>query len=221
MAETAEYPTSLMIKNIPSRALAKDVTGVVDKLGFQGMYDFFYLPDRLGRKGCPVNHGYAFINFKSSKFSAEFAAYLEANSVTLRCSPKTLSVSRANVQGLEALLSYSDNSKGKERFVENPVTRELVSLEQSVKLQEFTRTMRKAKTYESYSLKGFHATSASQDALPVAASQADSEEDDTCQCDSTVDSLPSYLMMNGKQARAVAAKTTIQMQMQPMYVYVQ
>eukprot|EP00929_Paragymnodinium_shiwhaense_P095591 TRINITY_DN567_c0_g2_i3.p1 TRINITY_DN567_c0_g2~~TRINITY_DN567_c0_g2_i3.p1 ORF type:complete len:224 (+),score=43.56 TRINITY_DN567_c0_g2_i3:86-757(+) len=154
-AASVAYPSSLMIQNVPSRATAQDVMEAVNSLGFKGMYDFFYLPDRVPNRGQPVNPGYAFINFKDCKTSATFAESIAEAGVTLRNSPKTLTVSPANVQGREALLACSRNKQGKERFVEDPMSDELVSLEQAASLKKFSEKMcEKAEVEENAELPG-------------------------------------------------------------------
>eukprot|EP00929_Paragymnodinium_shiwhaense_P120217 TRINITY_DN92125_c0_g1_i1.p1 TRINITY_DN92125_c0_g1~~TRINITY_DN92125_c0_g1_i1.p1 ORF type:complete len:277 (+),score=78.37 TRINITY_DN92125_c0_g1_i1:92-832(+) len=141
MAAIVPYPTTIMIKNIPSRANAQELLDAIDELGFKGTYDFFYLPDRVPKRGPPVNYGYAFINFKHSQCSADFQEAVATQNVSLRASSKYLTTSLADVQGVEALISCTENSQGKERLVEHPKTGELVSLERLAKLQAFSETV--------------------------------------------------------------------------------
>eukprot|EP00929_Paragymnodinium_shiwhaense_P096241 TRINITY_DN57787_c0_g2_i1.p1 TRINITY_DN57787_c0_g2~~TRINITY_DN57787_c0_g2_i1.p1 ORF type:complete len:358 (-),score=54.04 TRINITY_DN57787_c0_g2_i1:182-1255(-) len=108
-----ECPTTLMINDITCRARSREVLELIDSLGFVNTYDFFYLPQRqaLRKKSYPASHyGYAFINFKSSRYSEMFMHVLETTSVRLRASEKSLYARFARVQGvanLRALLTHS------------------------------------------------------------------------------------------------------------------
>merc|ERR1719171_2819620 len=42
--------TTMMIRNIPFWCTKEDILGDIDMVGFQGMYDFFYLPQDRRRK---------------------------------------------------------------------------------------------------------------------------------------------------------------------------
>jgi hypothetical protein len=70
-AENEEPLTTMMIRNIPCRLKKDEILADVDMLGFQGTYDFFYLPQDRRHKS---NLGYAFINFK---FPADGASFVE------------------------------------------------------------------------------------------------------------------------------------------------
>eukprot|EP00929_Paragymnodinium_shiwhaense_P029537 TRINITY_DN1689_c0_g1_i2.p1 TRINITY_DN1689_c0_g1~~TRINITY_DN1689_c0_g1_i2.p1 ORF type:complete len:223 (-),score=40.34 TRINITY_DN1689_c0_g1_i2:486-1154(-) len=208
VSANVDYPTSLMIRNIPSRASAQEVTVLVDRLGFQGMYDFFYLPDRVVRRGAPVNYGYAFINFKDSQSSADFAAFIGSNRVSLRCSPKTLTVCHADVQGLDALLAQPLNKRGRERFAANPATGEMVSLEQAAMSRRFERQMDIQKMNEPQTLPGCAVglpPMRGGSVTPEAAISfpAVEEEDEHCCCECTCDveagDLPMYIPASMEQ----------------------
>eukprot|EP00929_Paragymnodinium_shiwhaense_P058676 TRINITY_DN2939_c0_g1_i1.p1 TRINITY_DN2939_c0_g1~~TRINITY_DN2939_c0_g1_i1.p1 ORF type:complete len:215 (+),score=39.34 TRINITY_DN2939_c0_g1_i1:147-791(+) len=110
----ANHPTSVMIRNIPTRATAEAVLRKVDSLGFEGDYDFFYLPcfNNTG-KTTNINHNYAFINFKEWTRCEDFMQILNCASVTLRRGSKVLSACYARVQGLDSLLSCTKQCKGK------------------------------------------------------------------------------------------------------------
>eukprot|EP00929_Paragymnodinium_shiwhaense_P060757 TRINITY_DN30327_c0_g1_i1.p1 TRINITY_DN30327_c0_g1~~TRINITY_DN30327_c0_g1_i1.p1 ORF type:complete len:232 (-),score=26.76 TRINITY_DN30327_c0_g1_i1:414-1109(-) len=97
--------TSLVIKNIPSRATELEVMSKIDAIGFEGVYDFFYLPYPPPKKGSTTsNRGYAFINFKDSESSQWFLEVSQRQGITVRSDFKVLSVGPARVQGLGALM---------------------------------------------------------------------------------------------------------------------
>eukprot|EP00929_Paragymnodinium_shiwhaense_P001512 TRINITY_DN101746_c0_g1_i1.p1 TRINITY_DN101746_c0_g1~~TRINITY_DN101746_c0_g1_i1.p1 ORF type:complete len:210 (+),score=23.62 TRINITY_DN101746_c0_g1_i1:83-712(+) len=130
-ADSSDFPRTMMIRNIPTRAKAPEIMLAIDDLGFRGLYDFFYLPDRTGcdkPKLRALNNGYAFINFKEAKFSEEFVNVLTTESVSLRSSSKLLEATPARLQGLDALLEYTESAKGTPRFLEDPKTGRLVPL---------------------------------------------------------------------------------------------
>eukprot|EP00929_Paragymnodinium_shiwhaense_P076467 TRINITY_DN39326_c0_g1_i1.p1 TRINITY_DN39326_c0_g1~~TRINITY_DN39326_c0_g1_i1.p1 ORF type:complete len:206 (-),score=38.30 TRINITY_DN39326_c0_g1_i1:487-1104(-) len=100
------YPTSLMIKNIPSRAMETEVIGAVDAAGFQGLYDFFYLPmPRIKNVKTVSNRGYGFINFKDPEGSKRFMDFICSPGITVRSSYKVLDACHARAQGRDALMS--------------------------------------------------------------------------------------------------------------------
>eukprot|EP00929_Paragymnodinium_shiwhaense_P095590 TRINITY_DN567_c0_g2_i2.p1 TRINITY_DN567_c0_g2~~TRINITY_DN567_c0_g2_i2.p1 ORF type:complete len:220 (+),score=41.86 TRINITY_DN567_c0_g2_i2:80-739(+) len=200
-AASVAYPTSLMIQNLPSRATAEDVTEAVNSLGFKAMYDFFYLPDRVPNRGQPVNPGYAFINFKDSKTSAKFAERVAEAGVTLRNSPKTLTVSPADVQGLEALLACSKNKQGKARFVENPMSGDLVSLEQAANLKKFSQQIyleEKAELPAPKSLTPMSSGNSVSEAWEDASKSPGRVAGEICGCPSISSSSPMYIQIDAR-----------------------
>eukprot|EP00929_Paragymnodinium_shiwhaense_P022049 TRINITY_DN1420_c0_g1_i5.p1 TRINITY_DN1420_c0_g1~~TRINITY_DN1420_c0_g1_i5.p1 ORF type:complete len:261 (+),score=47.14 TRINITY_DN1420_c0_g1_i5:37-819(+) len=114
VVQHASFPTTLMIQNITCRATSEEVLGKINALGFDGTYDFFYLPQRFGSRkpsSSLTHHGYAFINFKTSNISQLFMHTLQNTCVTLRDSSKILSVCYAHVQGVEKLTMAVKRSK--------------------------------------------------------------------------------------------------------------
>ena len=53
--------TTVMVRNIPSVYMQRDLINELDARGWKGTYDFFYLPFDLNKK---QNMGYCFMNFK-------------------------------------------------------------------------------------------------------------------------------------------------------------
>eukprot|EP00929_Paragymnodinium_shiwhaense_P008823 TRINITY_DN11279_c0_g1_i1.p1 TRINITY_DN11279_c0_g1~~TRINITY_DN11279_c0_g1_i1.p1 ORF type:complete len:218 (-),score=41.42 TRINITY_DN11279_c0_g1_i1:457-1110(-) len=106
-AESEQLLTSVMIRNLPSRATEEEIMEKVDSIGFCGTYDFFFLPRRTNgyqaghRK---VNQGYAFINFKNPSVTLCFMDTVAKANLVLRASPKVLNACYARVQGREHLI---------------------------------------------------------------------------------------------------------------------
>eukprot|EP00929_Paragymnodinium_shiwhaense_P008824 TRINITY_DN11279_c0_g1_i2.p1 TRINITY_DN11279_c0_g1~~TRINITY_DN11279_c0_g1_i2.p1 ORF type:complete len:219 (-),score=44.94 TRINITY_DN11279_c0_g1_i2:475-1131(-) len=106
-AEDEQLMTSVMIRNLPSRATEEEIMEKVDSIGFCGTYDFFFLPRRSnGYQGGHgrVNQGYAFINFKSASVTLCFLETVAKANLMLRASPKVLNACYARVQGREHLI---------------------------------------------------------------------------------------------------------------------
>eukprot|EP00929_Paragymnodinium_shiwhaense_P024555 TRINITY_DN1506_c1_g1_i2.p1 TRINITY_DN1506_c1_g1~~TRINITY_DN1506_c1_g1_i2.p1 ORF type:complete len:259 (-),score=45.79 TRINITY_DN1506_c1_g1_i2:486-1262(-) len=126
-----DYPTTLMIKNIPTRAKVQEVVQAINELGYKGSFNFLYLPDRLMTANCKtraLNFGYAFVNFKAPEVSKEFMETIAAAGLSLRSSNKILYACHARVQGLEELIACSQNSRGAARLVEDERTGKLIAL---------------------------------------------------------------------------------------------
>jgi hypothetical protein len=89
--------TTVMIRNLPLDVSQASVLKAMDESGFEGLYDFCYLP-RSFHTG--ENHGYAFVNFTASCIAKRFIDSWH------RQRPfggtEILKMSMAAVQGLEA-----------------------------------------------------------------------------------------------------------------------
>eukprot|EP00929_Paragymnodinium_shiwhaense_P004388 TRINITY_DN10530_c0_g1_i2.p1 TRINITY_DN10530_c0_g1~~TRINITY_DN10530_c0_g1_i2.p1 ORF type:complete len:241 (+),score=43.39 TRINITY_DN10530_c0_g1_i2:159-881(+) len=134
-----DRPTTLMLMNIPCRAKCHEIRHVVDAAGYQGTYDFFYLPHRHGlarRNSTQTHYGYAFINFKSSCYSMDFLKTLEARSMWLR--NKRLTGSIARVQGADNVtLAWKRKSPSSEPWIANDGgAHELASCEEETSSHE-------------------------------------------------------------------------------------
>eukprot|EP00929_Paragymnodinium_shiwhaense_P004389 TRINITY_DN10530_c0_g2_i1.p1 TRINITY_DN10530_c0_g2~~TRINITY_DN10530_c0_g2_i1.p1 ORF type:complete len:224 (+),score=64.38 TRINITY_DN10530_c0_g2_i1:100-771(+) len=94
-------PSTLMVKNLPSRWSSEEVTRVIDEeLGFGGTYDLFYMPRRSSSEKSQAL-GYAFINFKEPVFGERFCA--AAQNGLLKFRNRLATVAPATIQGLENL----------------------------------------------------------------------------------------------------------------------
>lgn len=94
--------TTIMIRNIPCRFKKEAILQDVDSFGFEGCYDYFYLPQDRRRKS---NLGYAFLNFKDSEHAVRFAEKFRGHRFNSR-SEKTADVTVASIQGFQNNLAH-------------------------------------------------------------------------------------------------------------------
>lgn len=87
--------TTLKIKNLPRRCTQAEILAAVNEVGFEGTYDFFFLP--LGGQQARQNRGYAFINFKDSATANNFRVIFHRYHIR----EKLVEVVAAPVQGLD------------------------------------------------------------------------------------------------------------------------
>lgn len=100
---SSENVTTLMIRGLPCSFRQESLLDWIDSSGFQGMYDFFYLP-RCGDSAS--NLGYAFINFVNPSQARSFMSTLNGVQLNPRNSAKVCSVSAADIQGLAQLRKH-------------------------------------------------------------------------------------------------------------------
>jgi len=101
-------PTSMMMRNIPNNYTRAKVLDLLDKEGFAGTFDFFYLPIDLKKK---TGLGYAFINFEHHGIAAAFRQNFEGFSNWVATSGKVCQVTFSDrIQGLEAHVERYRNS---------------------------------------------------------------------------------------------------------------
>mmetsp|Transcript_27223 Transcript_27223/g.72622 ORF Transcript_27223/g.72622 Transcript_27223/m.72622 type:complete len:366 (+) Transcript_27223:87-1184(+) len=97
--------TTLMVRNIPNMYTRSMLVEEMDSLGFEGEYDFIYLPID---KSTQWNVGYAFVNFKTS--DAAKRCVTDVTDYTFNRfehgSRKVAQISVAHIQGLEKNLEY-------------------------------------------------------------------------------------------------------------------
>eukprot|EP00746_Dinoflagellata_sp_MGD_P090189 gnl/MRDRNA2_/MRDRNA2_35594_c0_seq1.p1 gnl/MRDRNA2_/MRDRNA2_35594_c0~~gnl/MRDRNA2_/MRDRNA2_35594_c0_seq1.p1 ORF type:complete len:397 (+),score=70.25 gnl/MRDRNA2_/MRDRNA2_35594_c0_seq1:173-1363(+) len=94
--------TTLMIRGIPCGLSQKELLALLDNSGFEGKYDFFYMPWKSSR----WNLGYAFINFQETIEAWTFAFTFNGFQLNPARSQKTCTVSPADIQGLESLRKH-------------------------------------------------------------------------------------------------------------------
>mmetsp|Transcript_152131 Transcript_152131/g.283452 ORF Transcript_152131/g.283452 Transcript_152131/m.283452 type:complete len:416 (+) Transcript_152131:57-1304(+) len=102
-------PTTMMIRNIPSRYSQNDLMMDLRDLGFTGSFDFLYMPMD---KGTASNVGYAFVNFIDHQWAAKcmdsFQGYRFRRQ--RKGAGKVASVSVAHMQGLEKNLLHYEHA---------------------------------------------------------------------------------------------------------------
>jgi hypothetical protein len=99
--------TTVMLRNIPNKYTQRMLLDQLNSMGYEGKYDFFYLPIDF-RNRCNV--GYAFINFLSNSTAKLFKNHLDGYRLTGFNSQKICEVSYARVQGLDANVLHYRNS---------------------------------------------------------------------------------------------------------------
>jgi len=99
--------TTVMIRNLPNDYTRDEVLKLLDELGFQGKYDFFYLPMDFKNH---VGLGYAFLNMTTFQYAQEIMARLEGFDRWKMESGKKCTVAWGSpLQGLEAHINrYRD-----------------------------------------------------------------------------------------------------------------
>jgi hypothetical protein len=90
-------PTTMMIRNVPCRFRQQELLNIIDGMGFERTYDFFYLP-MDSRKN--ANLGYAFINFREPEAAARCQASLDKYMFKTTNSSKACIVKAADIQGI-------------------------------------------------------------------------------------------------------------------------
>ena len=96
-----------MLRNIPNKYTQRMLLDQLNGMGYEGKYDFFYLPIDF-RNRCNV--GYAFINFLAGETAMQFKKQFDGFKLTGFNSQKICEVSYARVQGLKANIQHYRNS---------------------------------------------------------------------------------------------------------------
>mmetsp|Transcript_17985 Transcript_17985/g.46373 ORF Transcript_17985/g.46373 Transcript_17985/m.46373 type:complete len:459 (-) Transcript_17985:486-1862(-) len=116
--------TTLMIRNLPHELLQSQLAAEIDTCGFEGLYDFLYMPSTFGTGR---GKGYAFVNFATPEVADCFSTlwhntcrFGNPNEHVL------LNVSVACIQGRDANVARWDTSKM--RRIRNANHRPLVTV---------------------------------------------------------------------------------------------
>lgn len=95
--------TTVMIKGIPCKYSQNRMIQLLDKMGFEGKYDFMYLP-HVGKSSS--NLGYAFVNFVEAESVPLCTTALDGLQLDPERSVKTCRVIPADIQGLDNLKKH-------------------------------------------------------------------------------------------------------------------
>lgn len=95
--------TTLMLRHIPNKYTQATLLQELNRIGFAGRYDFFYLPMDVHNR---TNVGYAFINFLTPQDASRFTACLTNYKFQKFSSQKIATVSPAHIQGLARNLAH-------------------------------------------------------------------------------------------------------------------
>jgi len=90
---------TIMMRNLPNKYTQKRLGEEIAAAGFDGTYDFLYLPIDQWTN---ANKGYAFINFVTTEHSSRFKARFEGTQMQWFNSNKLVTISPASLQGFEA-----------------------------------------------------------------------------------------------------------------------
>eukprot|EP00931_Biecheleriopsis_adriatica_P092187 TRINITY_DN66004_c0_g1_i1.p1 TRINITY_DN66004_c0_g1~~TRINITY_DN66004_c0_g1_i1.p1 ORF type:complete len:389 (+),score=86.75 TRINITY_DN66004_c0_g1_i1:35-1201(+) len=95
--------TTLMLRNIPNKYTQNTLMKEINHLGFQGTFNFFYLPMDIHNRS---NVGYAFINFISAEEAERFWKEFDGHDFGRFRSRKVAAVCKAHLQGLDANIRH-------------------------------------------------------------------------------------------------------------------
>merc|ERR1719436_552093 len=90
--------TTVMLRNIPVRYTAEELLADFMEDGFDGTFDFFYLPIDFHNKR---NRGYGFVNFRSVELTRKFVGVFHGRRLTRYSTQKIIEVSPAITQGFD------------------------------------------------------------------------------------------------------------------------
>jgi len=88
--------TTIMVRNIPNKYSQRMLLEVFTNYGFDGTFDFLYVPADFFHR---LNLGYCFVNFKEPKYAQAFARQFQDYHLPAFKSKKKIQISLANTQG--------------------------------------------------------------------------------------------------------------------------
>jgi hypothetical protein len=116
--------TTLMLCDLPCRVPIEHLLKAINSFGFQGTYDFVYMPTRIATKRSKKdvsNLGYAFVNFKKASDATRFASAFAGHAFAGVCSPKQTTVKPAVCQGYTANVAlYRSTGKHQSNYLTFP-----------------------------------------------------------------------------------------------------
>lgn len=113
--------TTVMLRNIPNRYTPEELLEEMLSHGFEGCFDFFYLPTDFGTK---KNMGYGFLNLRTPALAENFRRTFDRRRLTRYVTQKVLEMSPAVTQGFQAnVMKYLKHQAGR---VQNPWFRPMI-----------------------------------------------------------------------------------------------
>jgi len=110
-----------MLRNIPNRYTPEELLEEMLSHGFEGCFDFFYLPTDFGTK---KNMGYGFLNLNTPALAESFRRTFDRRRLTRYVTQKVLEMSPAVTQGFRAnVVKYLKHQAGR---VQNPWFRPMI-----------------------------------------------------------------------------------------------
>jgi len=107
--------TSVMLRNIPNRYTPEELLHDLIERGFEGAFDFFYLPTDFATK---KNKGYGFVNLLDSGLALALRDAFHGHQLTRYVTQKVLELTPATTQGFEGnAIKYLKHQAGR---VQNP-----------------------------------------------------------------------------------------------------
>jgi hypothetical protein len=94
-----------MVKNLPQRLKRQDIITCLEDFGYADACNFLYMPTRRNKQG--VQPRYAFVGFHRAEDTRGFAKAILGH--RFRQSEKTVQCLPADIQGLDANISYYKN----------------------------------------------------------------------------------------------------------------
>lgn len=116
-----ERATTVMLRNIPNRYTAEELLAEMLAQGFEGGFDFFYLPIDFKTKR---NRGYGFINFHTAALAKQFVTAFHGQRLTRYSTQKILEISPALTQGFDA--NVTQFVKKDPQRIQNPWFRPMI-----------------------------------------------------------------------------------------------
>lgn len=95
--------TTVMLQQIPYQYMQADFMMEINRQGFEGTFDFLFLPMSQKRHG---NIGFGFINFLSSSFAEKFYRKYQGQRLECYDARTTINVVPADVQGFEQSVAH-------------------------------------------------------------------------------------------------------------------
>jgi len=113
--------TTVMLRNIPNRYTAEELIAEMLAEGFEGGFDFFYLPVDFKTKR---NKGYGFINFQHAELAIEFRDVFDGVRLLRYSTQKILEVTPALTQGFDS--NVTEFMRKDAQRIQNPWFRPMI-----------------------------------------------------------------------------------------------